>query len=31
MTLDLIAKVAGQIEEMAHRLLLPRKKKAAKA
>ncbi len=30
-SLDLIAKVAGQIEEMAHRILLPRKKKAAKA
>jgi len=30
-SLDLIAKVAGQIEEMAQRILLPRKKKAAKA
>ena len=30
-SLDLIAKVAGQIEEMAHRIMLPRKKKAAKA
>lgn len=30
-SLDLIAKVAGQIEEMAHRILVPRKKKAAKA
>jgi hypothetical protein len=30
-SLDMIAKVAGQIEEMVHRILLPRKKKAAKA